>query len=218
MVWVRGGGGFEPPTFGLWARRATGLLHPAPHCDQTVPVRSNGSWSVGPPRVGRAAPGHPEAAQVRKVRAAEQAAFGGPSPGCGAGRVDPIQSLRRGTRASIEPGWPRDVAFTDGRRHYVADRQPVGFRKMRPICRIFSWAALCRQRCSRWCTTGSQSRAPPSPIPETQPDPTRAAGAQFKRTLYRRFAAQAVCAAPLPSVPADYDQQLKRLRRRLRLT
>ena len=23
------GGGFEPPTFGLWARRATELLHPA---------------------------------------------------------------------------------------------------------------------------------------------------------------------------------------------
>ena len=47
---------------------------------------------------------------------------------------------------------------------------------------------------------------------------SRAAGEQFKRTHYRRFAGQAVCAAPLPSVPADYDQQLKRLRRRLRLT
>ena len=47
---------------------------------------------------------------------------------------------------------------------------------------------------------------------------TRAAGAQFKRTHYRRFAGQAVCAARLPSVPADYDQQLKRLRCRLRLT
>ena len=47
---------------------------------------------------------------------------------------------------------------------------------------------------------------------------TRAAGEQFKRTHYRRFAGQTVCAAPLPSVPADYDQQLKRLRRRLRLT
>ncbi len=47
---------------------------------------------------------------------------------------------------------------------------------------------------------------------------SRAAGEKFKRTHYRRFAGQAVCAAPLPSVPADYDQQLKRLRRRLRLT
>jgi len=47
---------------------------------------------------------------------------------------------------------------------------------------------------------------------------SRAAGAQFKRTHYRRFAGQAVCAAPLPSVPTDYDEQLKRLRRRLRLT
>ena len=27
------------------ARRATGLLHPAPHCDYIVPVRSNGSRS-----------------------------------------------------------------------------------------------------------------------------------------------------------------------------
>lgn len=47
---------------------------------------------------------------------------------------------------------------------------------------------------------------------------SRAAGEQFKRTHYRRFAGQAICAAPLPSVPEDYDQQLKRLRRRLRLT
>ena len=47
---------------------------------------------------------------------------------------------------------------------------------------------------------------------------SRAAGEQFKRTHYRRFAGQAICAAPLPVVPADYDQQLKRLRRRLRLT
>ena len=47
---------------------------------------------------------------------------------------------------------------------------------------------------------------------------TRAAGEQFKRTHYRRFAGQAICAAPLPSVPADYDQQLKHLRRQLRLT
>ena len=44
---------------------------------------------------------------------------------------------------------------------------------------------------------------------------TRAAGERFKRTHYRHFAA---CAAPLPSVPVDYDQQLQRLRRRLRLT
>ncbi len=47
---------------------------------------------------------------------------------------------------------------------------------------------------------------------------TRAAGERFKRTHYRRFAGQAICAAPLPCVPADYDQQLKHLRRRLRLT
>ena len=47
---------------------------------------------------------------------------------------------------------------------------------------------------------------------------TRAAGEHFKRTHYRRFAGQTVCAAPLPAVPADYDEQLKRLRRRLRLT
>ena len=47
---------------------------------------------------------------------------------------------------------------------------------------------------------------------------SRAAGEQFKRTHYRRFAGQAACPAPLPTVPADYDQQLKRLRRRMRLT
>jgi len=47
---------------------------------------------------------------------------------------------------------------------------------------------------------------------------SRAAGEQFRRTHYRRFAGQAVCAAPLPSVPEDYHERLKRLRRRLRLT
>ena len=29
------GTGFEPATFGLWAQRATGLLHPAPKANQT---------------------------------------------------------------------------------------------------------------------------------------------------------------------------------------
>ncbi len=35
---------------------------------------------------------------------------------------------------------------------------------------------------------------------------------------YRRFSGQAICPAPLPSVPHDYPQQLRTLRRRLRLT
>ena len=47
---------------------------------------------------------------------------------------------------------------------------------------------------------------------------TRAAGEKFKRIHYRRFAGQAACPAPLPAVPAGYDQQLKRLRSRLKLS
>ena len=47
---------------------------------------------------------------------------------------------------------------------------------------------------------------------------TRAAGETFKRTHYRRFAGQCACPPPLPMVPSDYAEQLKRLRRRLRLT
>ena len=47
---------------------------------------------------------------------------------------------------------------------------------------------------------------------------SRAAGERFIRTHYRRFAGQAVCPAPLPSVPSDYDQQLKHWRTRLQLT
>jgi DNA-binding transcriptional regulator YiaG len=47
---------------------------------------------------------------------------------------------------------------------------------------------------------------------------TRAAAERFIATHYRRFSGQAVCRAPLPSVPNDYDQQLRALRRRLRLT
>jgi len=37
---------YRTPTFGLWARRAIGLLHPASHCDQTVPARRPRSCSV----------------------------------------------------------------------------------------------------------------------------------------------------------------------------
>jgi transcriptional regulator with XRE-family HTH domain len=47
---------------------------------------------------------------------------------------------------------------------------------------------------------------------------TRAAAEQFMATHYRRFSRQEVCLAPLPTVPNDYDRQLRALRRRLRLT
>ena len=47
---------------------------------------------------------------------------------------------------------------------------------------------------------------------------TRAAGRAFMRKDYRRYGGQSPAVAPLPSVPDDYDERLKRLRRRLRLT
>ena len=47
---------------------------------------------------------------------------------------------------------------------------------------------------------------------------TRADAERFMVTHYRRFAGQSVCPAPLPTVPHNYDQQLRALRRRLRLT
>ncbi len=47
---------------------------------------------------------------------------------------------------------------------------------------------------------------------------SRAAGEKFIRTHYRRFAGQPACAPPLPSVPLDYDAQLKSLRSRLKLS
>jgi DNA-binding transcriptional regulator YiaG len=47
---------------------------------------------------------------------------------------------------------------------------------------------------------------------------TRAAGERFIATHYRRFAGQRACPPPLPAIPVDYDQQLRTLRRRLRLT
>jgi len=47
---------------------------------------------------------------------------------------------------------------------------------------------------------------------------TRTATEQFMTTHYRRFSGQEVCPAPLPTVPHDYDLQLRVLRRRLRLT
>jgi ribosome-binding protein aMBF1 (putative translation factor) len=47
---------------------------------------------------------------------------------------------------------------------------------------------------------------------------TRAAGERFIATHYRRFAGQRACPPPLPAIPADYDQQLMTLRRRLQLT
>jgi transcriptional regulator with XRE-family HTH domain len=47
---------------------------------------------------------------------------------------------------------------------------------------------------------------------------TRAAAEQFMATHYRRFSEQKICPAPLPTVPHDYHQQLRTLRRRLRPT
>jgi DNA-binding transcriptional regulator YiaG len=44
---------------------------------------------------------------------------------------------------------------------------------------------------------------------------TRAAGVRFMEAHYRLFAGQQFCPAPLPSVPADFDERLKWLRRRL---
>ena len=47
---------------------------------------------------------------------------------------------------------------------------------------------------------------------------TRAAAENFMATHYRRFSGQQACPASLPTVPNDYDQRLRALRRRLRLT
>jgi DNA-binding transcriptional regulator YiaG len=47
---------------------------------------------------------------------------------------------------------------------------------------------------------------------------SRAAGAQFIARHYRCFSGQAVCPLPLPTVPDDYDDHLRGLRRRMRLT
>ena len=47
---------------------------------------------------------------------------------------------------------------------------------------------------------------------------SRAAAETFIGTHYRRFAGQRPCPAPLPDVPDDYADQLKRLRGELRLT
>ena len=47
---------------------------------------------------------------------------------------------------------------------------------------------------------------------------TRAATEEFMASHYRRFSGQTICPAPLPTVPHDYDRQLRVLRRRLRLT
>ena len=47
---------------------------------------------------------------------------------------------------------------------------------------------------------------------------SRAAGERFIARHYRCFNGQALCPAPLPRVPHDYDEQLRDLRRRKGLT
>jgi len=47
---------------------------------------------------------------------------------------------------------------------------------------------------------------------------SRAAGERFLARHYRRFSGQEVCPLPLPTVPNDYDERLRDLRRRMRLT
>jgi len=43
---------------------------------------------------------------------------------------------------------------------------------------------------------------------------SRTAGDQFIARHYRCFSGQAICPAPLPTVPDDYDRQLRNVRRR----
>ena len=47
---------------------------------------------------------------------------------------------------------------------------------------------------------------------------SRAAGERFLALHYRRFTGQRPCPLPLPTVPDDYDEQLRDLRHRLHLT
>ena len=47
---------------------------------------------------------------------------------------------------------------------------------------------------------------------------SRAAGEQFLARHYRRFKGQEICPPPLPTVPGDYDRQLRELRLRRGLT
>ena len=47
---------------------------------------------------------------------------------------------------------------------------------------------------------------------------SRAAGDQFIARHYRCFSGQEVCPPPLPIVPDDYDEHVRALRRRMRLT
>jgi ribosome-binding protein aMBF1 (putative translation factor) len=47
---------------------------------------------------------------------------------------------------------------------------------------------------------------------------SRTAGDQFIARHYRCFSGQEVCPLPLPTVPDDYDDRLRRLRRQMRLT
>lgn len=47
---------------------------------------------------------------------------------------------------------------------------------------------------------------------------SRDAGERFLRDHYQCFSGQAICPAPLPSVPVDYDRRLRALRRRMGLT
>ena len=47
---------------------------------------------------------------------------------------------------------------------------------------------------------------------------SRAAGDQFIAKHYRCFSGQELCPLPLPIVPTDYDEHLRALRRRMRLT
>ncbi len=47
---------------------------------------------------------------------------------------------------------------------------------------------------------------------------SRGAGERFLAKHYRCFSGQELCPAPLPTVPDDYDEHLRQLRRRMRLT
>jgi DNA-binding XRE family transcriptional regulator len=89
---------------------------------------------------------------------------------------------------------------------------------MPPIDWPRNWACISAHFRLRHAQADWRRNSRYAPLSDARSVPHRAAGEQFLARGYCRFSGQAPCLAPVPTVPHDYDERLRNVRRRRGLT
>ena len=126
----------------------------------------------------------------------------------------PVNTFRMwdsGMRPVPQPVTQRAIAAA---RNHARDSEPISLDQLACEFDVHQRTLRAAARTGRLQVTFSVRSVFGRPIRLA----TRAACQAFLRKDYCRFSGQSAAVAPLPSVPRDYDNHLRRLRRKLRLT